>query len=68
MFSAWKAPREALKNLKDGNRFSPELKTYIITVARELRKHDMTWEEIYRILGMWGGTLSKWLETEKKGE
>ena len=64
MFSDWKAPREALENLKDGNRFSPELKAYIINVASELRKRDMTWEEICRILGMWGGTLSKWMETE----
>ena len=64
MYSAWKAPREALENLKDRNRFSSELKTYIISIARELRAHDMTWEEIYRILGMWGGTLSKWLEDE----
>lgn len=60
----WKYERsQLLKQLKGGHRFSPELKSYLTSIAKDLLERGFTFEECANILGMWSGTLNNWLKS-----
>ena len=56
----WKVRRRKLEDLKNGQRYSPELKTYILCITDKLCSLGMSIEECANILGMWSGTLISW--------
>ena len=60
----WEDIRDKLEELKGGNRFSPELKAYLLIVTDKLCSLGMSLEECWQILGMWGGTLSSWIDND----
>ena len=57
--------KRALDTLKGGRQYSPELKAYLISVAKQMRQRGMSTEDIWQCLGMWGGTLQNWLKEEE---
>lgn len=62
----WEDIREKLEDLKGGQRFSPELKAYLLIVTDKLCSLGMSLEECAYILGMWGGTLSSWMDSDEE--
>ena len=58
----WKVRRSKLEDLKNGQRYSPELKAYILCVTDKLCSIGMSIEECANILGMWSGTLISWID------
>ena len=62
----WKDIRDKLEDLKGGQRFSPELKAYLLIVTDKLCSLGMSLEECAYILGMWGGTLSSWIDGDEE--
>lgn len=61
----WEERRSKLEDLKDGGVFSPELKAYILGVTDILCSLGMSHEECANILGMWSGTLIKWINDKE---
>ncbi len=61
----WEDIREKLEDLKGGQRFSPELKAYLLIVTKKLCSLGMSLEECRNILGMWGGILRNWMDSEE---
>lgn len=58
--SLLKEQRSKLEELMGGERYSPELKSYLIGVTDKLSSLGMSIEECENILGMLSGTLIKW--------